>query len=137
MINIDEANDARTKVGTLYTKAFKGNPGKKDRSWAKGEKYFLTTFEVFNRDVKFLPKMFFSVKKDIIKNFRDDLLVSKRYLVQLKMEGVLSHQYVKKYKKEIQVINGYYLFMLLLSFTPNALLIVLRKIYKTGKKVIK
>ena len=137
MINTDDANVVRTKAGTLYTKAFKGNPGKKDRSWANGEKYFLTTFEVFNRDIKLLPEMFSSVKKDIIKNFRDDLLVSKRYLLQLKLGGVLSTQYVKKYKREIQIVKGYYLYMLLLSLTPNALLVGLQKVYRIGKKVIK
>lgn len=137
MISLDFQNNTLTPIVSLYTKYIKGNPGKTDRSWAKGEKYYYTTFEVFNRDVALLPSMFSNVKNEIIKNFRDDELVSKRYLIKLKIRGVLTPKYIIKYKKEINIIKGYYGLMLFIAYVPDFLLISLVNIYKLLKKVIK
>lgn len=134
---IDYQGVEDTSIGIFYTKDLAGNPGKRDRSWAKGEKYFITTFEVFNRDVDMLPSLFEPVKCKIIKNFRDDCLVRKGYLIQLKLDNVLKPEYVWKYRKDIQAVEGYYLFMLTLSITPDFLLKAIRGLYKTVKRKIK
>lgn len=137
IISTDMDIGVQTDICSIYTSFFGLNDAKKERSWAHGEQYYITTFEVFNRDVKLLPSKFDSIKYDIIKSFRDDLLVSKRYLLHLKYSGVLQVRYVKKYKKDIKVVNSDYWFMLFLSVMPCAVLKEFNKIIKSGKRMIK
>ena len=56
------ANKTKPQIYTIYTKSIYGNPEKREKSWAKGENYFLTTFKVFDKDVYNLPKCFDEVK---------------------------------------------------------------------------
>lgn len=119
MISISLEKELKPRIYTLFTKAFYNNPEKKEQSWANGENYFLTTFKVFDKDVYMLPQCFNDVKKDIIKIFRDDFLVTKTYLVHLKRRGVIKMRYVLKYKDAIQDVNGYFPFILMLACIPN------------------
>ena len=123
-------------IYTLFTEYLYGNPEKKDRSWAKGENYFLTTFKVFDKDVYMLPKYFDEVKNDIIRIFRDDVLVTKRYLIGLKRRGVIKLKYVLKYKNDIQHVRGYYSFIFALACIPSFCINVaytMHKFVKGGK----
>lgn len=63
--------------------------------------------------------------------------MSKRYLLHLKYSGVLQVRYVKKYKKDIKVVNSDYWLMLFLSVMPCAVLKEFNKIIKSGKRLIK
>lgn len=137
IIGADMDIGSSTSICSIYTNCLGLNDEKKERSWANGEQYYITTFRVFNRDVALLPSRFNSIKQDIIKTFRSDLLVSKRYLLHLKYNGVLNLQYVRKYKKDIQAVKGDYLFMLALSVVPCAMLNVINRILKNGKRLIK
>lgn len=119
MISAALEKGRKPNIHTLFTKHFYRNPEKKDRSWAKGENYFLTTFKVFDKDVYMLPKYFDEVKNDIIRNFRDDVLVTKRYLIGLKRRGVIKLKYVLKYKNDIQHVRGYYSFIFVLACIPS------------------
>ncbi|MCI6008960.1 MAG: glycosyltransferase [Anaerostipes hadrus] len=109
----------KPKIYTLFTEHFYGNPAKKDKSWAKGENYFLTTFKVFDKDVYMLPKYFDEVKNDIICIFRNDVLATRRYLIHLKRQNVIKLRYVLKYKNDIQDVKGYFPFILVLACIPK------------------
>lgn len=118
----------KPRIYTIYTKYFNSNPEKKDRSWAKGENYFLTTFRVFDKDVYMLPKYFDEVKNDIICIFRNDVLVTKSYLINLKIQNVIKLKYIMKYKNDIQHVRGYFLFIFALACIPKSFLEVAYKI---------
>lgn len=123
-------------IYTLFTEYFYGNPGKKEQSWAKGENYFLTTFKVFDKDVYMLPKYFDDVKNDIIRIFRDDVLVTRRYLICLKRLGVIKLKYVLKYKNDIQHVRGYYSFIFSIACIPSFFInaaYTMHKFMKGGK----
>lgn len=119
MISIGFEKRIDLRIYTVFTKYFSGNPEKKERSWAKGENYFLTTFKVFDKDVYMLPKCFDEIKKEIICIFRDDVLATRKYLIHLKRRGVIKMKYVLKYKDDIQNVKGYFPFILLLACIPN------------------
>ena len=119
MISVALEKGRKPQIYTVFTKYFSGNPEKQERSWAKGENYFLTTFKVFDKDVYMLPKCFDGIKKEIICNFRDDVLATREYLIHLKRRGVIKMRYVLKYKDDIQDVNGYFPFILLLACIPN------------------
>lgn len=119
MISAALEKGRKPNIHTLFTKHFYGNPGKKEQSWAKGENYFLTTFKVFDKDVYMLPKCFNDVKTDIIRIFRDDALVTKKYLIRLKRRGVIKLKYVLKYKNDIRHVRGYYSFIFALACIPS------------------
>lgn len=119
MISAALEKGRKPHIYTLFTEYFYGNPGKKEQSWAKGENYFLTTFKVFDKDVYMLPKYFDDVKNDIIRIFRDDVLVTRRYLIRLKRLGVIKLKYVLKYKNDIQHVRGYYSFIFALACIPS------------------
>ena len=136
MISAALEKGRKPHIHTLFTKHFYGNPEKKDRSWAKGENYFLTTFRVFDKDVYMLPKCFDEVKNDIICIFRNDVLVTKRYLIHLKRRGVIKLKYVLKYKNDIQHVRGYFSFIFALACIPSFCIDVaytMHKFVKGGK----
>lgn len=128
VISVAHKKRISLRIYTLFTEHFYGNPGKKEQSWAKGENYFLTTFKVFDKDVYMLPKYFDDIKDDIIRIFRDDVLVTRKYLVQLKLRGVIKLKYVLKYKDDIQHVRGYFLFIFVLACIPKLFLEVAYKI---------
>lgn len=137
MISNAVENKMNIMIYTIYTTYFAFNPEKKDRSWAKGENYFLTTFRVFDKDVYMLPKYFDEVKKDIIRIFRDDVLVTKRYLIGLKRRGVIKLQYVLKYRDDIKDIEGYFPFIFVLACIPKQCIEIaytIHKFVKGGKR---
>ncbi len=133
MIASDMGNEIETKILSIYTKLFYSNPEKKDRSWAKGESYFVTTFRVFDKDVFMLPECFEAVKNDIIRIFRDDVLANRSYLIHLKRRGVIKLKYVLKYKDDIQDIKGYFPFMFVLACIPKPCIEIAYKIHKLLK----
>lgn len=133
MISAALEKGIKPHIYTLFTEHFYGNPGKKEQSWAKGENYFLTTFKVFDKDVYMLPKCFNEVKNDIICIFRDDVLVTKSYLIHLKRRGVIKLKYVLKYKDDIQDIKGYFPFIFVLACIPKPCIEIAYKIHKLVK----
>lgn len=133
MISVALEKGSKPQIYTLFTEHLYSNPEKKDRSWAKGENYFLTTFKVFDKDVYMLPKCFDEVKNDIICIFRNDALVTKTYLIHLKRRGVIKLRYILKYKNEIQHVRGYFLFIIVLACTPNFCIEIAYKIHKLVK----
>lgn len=133
MISSAIENEMKPRIYTIYTKYFYFNPEKKDRNWAKGENYFLTTFRVFDKDVYMLPKYFNEVKDDIIRIFRDDVLVTKSYLINLKMQNVIKLKYVMKYKNDIQHVRGYFFLIFVLACIPKPFIEVVYKIHKLLK----
>lgn len=133
MISAALEKGIKPHIYTLFTEHFYGNPGKKEQSWAKGENYFLTTFKVFDKDVYMLPKCFNDVKNDIIRIFRNDVLVTRRYLIRLKLLGVIKLKYVLKYKNDIQHVRGYYSFIFALACMPTLFIEIAYKIHKLVK----
>lgn len=133
MISAALEKGIKPHIYTLFTEHFYGNPGKKEQSWAKGENYFHTTFKVFDKDVYMLPKCFNEVKNDIICIFRDDVLVTKSYLIHLKRRGVIKLKYVLKYKDDIQDIKGYFPFIFVLACIPKPCIEIAYKIHKLVK----
>lgn len=120
----------KINILSIYTNLIYSNSDKRDKSWTKGESYFVTTFRVFDKDVYMLPKCFDEVKNDIIRIFRDDFLVTKRYLIYLKQRGVIKLRYVLKYKNDIQDIRGYFSFIFMLACIPNFCIAVPLQVYK-------
>ena len=133
MISVALERGRKPQIYTLFTEHLYSNPGKKDRSWAKGENYFLTTFKVFDKDVYMLPKCFDEIKKEIICIFRDDVLATRKYLVHLKRRDVIKLRYVLKYKDDIQDVKGYFPFILILACIPTFCIEVIYKLYKLLK----
>lgn len=133
MISDDMAKGETTKIFTLFTSCMRGNPQKKDQGWTFGENYYYLTFEIFDKDVYMLPTCFDEIKDEIIRIFRDDTMATKRKLIHLKRRGVIKLEYVLKYKKSIQDVNGYFGFIFVLACMPNFCIEVAYKIYKLLK----
>lgn len=133
MISLSIEKERKPRIYSIYTEHFYYNPRKKDRSWAKGETYFLTTFRVFDKDVYMLPKCFDTVKNDIIRIFRDDFLVTRKYLIHLKRRDVIKPKYVLKYKDDIQDIKGYFHFVFVLACIPKFCIEIAYKTHKLLK----
>lgn len=123
-----------TLCSTLYVDGLNGNSKKKDHSWADKEKYFILTFKVFNKDVDLLYSEYDNVKKEIVKTFRDDSLASKRYLIQKRLNKDINIKLVKKYKKDIKYVHGYYGFMIFICLVPVFVIKLLKKLYKIIKR---
>lgn len=90
-------------------------------------------FKLFNKDVNLLPEIFDQHKKAIIKNFRDDALATKRYILKQKRIHNLDSKYVIKYRNDIKAIPGYYPYMLCVSLIPNWAMDLIYKLYKNIK----
>ena len=118
----------------LYIDGLKGNSKKKDHSWADKEKYFVLTFELFNKDIGLLYSDYDSVKKQIVKTFRADSLASKRYLIQKRINKDINLKLVRKYKKDIKYVNGYYRFMIFICLVPRFVFKIVKKLYKFIKR---
>ena len=73
-------------------------------------------------------------KKEIVKTFRDDSLASKRYLIQKRLNKDINIKLVKKYKKDIKYVHGYYGFMIFICLVPVFVIKLLKKLYKIIKR---
>lgn len=108
-------------LGTVYTNFVGYNPMKKDHGWIGGGKYYDYTFKKFNRAIELLPDTYSDIKMCIIKRFRQDSLVSYGYLIHLRYIGILNYHLVKKYKHDIDKVDGFYRRLMLISFLPKSI----------------
>ncbi len=132
---VDYRKDNKCTVcANLYVDGLDSNPKKKDHSWADKERYFVLTFELFNMDVSLLYSDYNAVKKTIVKSFRDDSLASRRYLIQKRINKDINIKLVRKYKRDIKCVHGYYGFMIFICLIPVFLLKMAKKLYKTIKR---
>lgn len=120
-INYYKSIGINFKLGTIYTDCLSYNPGKKDHWWTQDEKYYIYVFLKFNKAIELLPKLYNNEKKNIIKFFRNDALVRNTYLLNLRSKGVLNYDSIKKYKKEIIKVDGFYYKMIIFCIIPKRL----------------
>lgn len=126
-------------LSTLYTDIIAVNPLKKGRSWGNGEQYYEMNFKVLNRDVGLLCDTYNDVKKSLILQLRNDVLVTKRNMITLRKAKVITLKRTLKYKQDIRVVPGFYLFMIGISLIPSSLLGSrdrLKEIIKSNRQVI-
>ena len=128
LINYYKITNRLLKLGVMYTDCLSYNFEKKDHWWTQDEKYYIYVFLEFNKAIKLLPDLYNSEKENIIKNFRQDALVSNSYLLKLKEQGILNSFFVKKYKKEIKNIKGFYYKMILFCYIPKNIVCLINKI---------
>lgn len=133
LIELKKENKS-TLCAMLYVDGLNGNVKKTDHSWADKEKYFIITFKLFNKDLNELYDEYNGIKKDIVKTFRDDALATRRYLLYKRLNKDIDLKLVRKYKKDIKYVKGYYGYMVALSLTPVFILKFLRKLYKLIKQ---
>lgn len=109
-------------VGVVYTKFIKSNIQKKDHWWSEDERYYDYTFRKFNLGIYLLPPFYSeNVKKNIIKNFRKDALVSDFYLIHLRAIDNLQLKMLQEYKNDIAIIPKYYEKMYLYHLLPRSI----------------
>ena len=123
MIGMDKINGA-----VLYSDVIKGNPLKNDHSWTDDEKYYEYTFRRFNEAVGLLPDKYNDVKQKIISVFRKDSLVTYRYVLDRRINGVVNIKRTWKYRKDIMRIHGYFAFIFLASIIPTRMLKLIRSV---------
>lgn len=124
----------KVKLGVVYTEHVKSNTVKKDHWWSKDEHYYIYTFTKFNQGIEFLPSFYSDeVKREIIKVFRKDALVSNYYLINLRAIDNLKLEMLRKYKQEINILPGFYRKMYLYHLMPQILAKFLDYL-KTGVK---
>lgn len=114
------------KLGTVYLNCVSYLP--KIRSWTKS--YYEVTFKVFNQNIQYLDFLSTDIQKKIIKFFRDDYLVSKSYVINLRINKVINIKDTLKYKNDISYISGYFRFILLVSLIPIWILKFARSLKK-------
>ena len=114
----------RSILGVVYTDCISYNPAKKDHWWTQDEKYYFYVFTKFNQGINLLPKIYSSERKTIICFFRNDALVSNSYLLYLRSIGTLNRIFVKKYKSEIVVVDGFYYKMLFFCCIPQTIAVI-------------
>lgn len=124
-------------LGVMYTDYISYNPAKKDHWWTHDEKYYLYVFTKFNEGIRLLPPLYDKEKSHMIYFFRNDALVNNSYLLHLRSLGVINRYLVKKYKSDIEVINGFYYKMLFFSFIPKSIAYVGNKLKPILKKILK
>ena len=112
-------------LGVIYADGIGANTEKKDHWWTHDKRYYEYTFVNFNRGIELLSCWYEPTdKKQIIKQFRQDSLVSKRYLIHLRRIGTLNVRSVRKYKFAIYNIPSTYMLMFLYSLIPRCIALI-------------
>lgn len=132
------------KTGVVYTEYIKSNHAKIDHWWTGDERYYQYTFKKFNQGIS-LMSPFYSMddKKKIIKNFRNDALVSDYYLIHLRAIDNLNKQMLHKYRKDIDIVSGFYKKMYFYHCMPRLVagyidrfIVLVKPMYFKGRRFI-
>ena len=122
-------------VGVICFSGFSINSSKsKAAHWTETDKYYDFVYKQFNECVNALPNVYDEHKKYMIRFFRNDVLTTRKFLFHQRRKGVLTYEKIKLYKKEICVIDGYWNYMLMLSFVPQFVCQIVYKIWEYIKR---
>lgn len=131
------SHSSANRMAIVYTDTWLNYPNQKASSWLRDERWFSIAFEQFNNSMDLLPAEFNPVKKAIVKDHHDAAIVSKKTLLRLRINNVLTFRNAKKYKSSITKYDNVYPRIIALCIIPKFVLKSMLKTHQFLKRNIR